>query len=386
MDVRALILVGGRSEMPGYERMGGVPFALLDVLGDPVIGRVLKQLERVGVTGASVVSEVEPATAPLARGSLRPDLKWTHDTGAQFWRAAETAFTKLTQAGAELVLVVRIGPYAELDYEELIQCHLNQRHRVSSACDSEGHALDTYVISASRRNDAAFLFRHELREFRDDPVQCKVQGYVNRLENADDFRRLALDAFGGKASFKPIGTEIKPGVWTGEGAHIHKTARVLAPAFVGAHSKIRALSVLTRGTVVEHHSMIDCGTVIENSTVLPLTSIGTALDVAHCVVGLGRIANLRRKVEVEILDEKLVGAVSRPPVRALSSAVGLAVYLPRMIARSLMSKGSNAPPATLPEALNARSAALKSTKQENETPSQREFSPNLIVARRYGNE
>lgn len=386
MDVRALILIGGRSEMPGYERMGGIPFALLDVLGEPVIGRVLKHLERVGVTGAAVVSETDPAAAPLARGSLRPDLKWTHNTGAQFWRAAEAAFTELSQAGAELVLVVRIGPYAELDYEELIQCHLDRYHRVTSACDADGNPLDVYVITASRRNDAAFLFRHELLEFRDDPFQCKLQGYVNRLENANDFRRLALDAFGGKATFKPMGTEIKPGVWAGEGARIHKSARVLAPAFVGAHSRIRALSVLTRATVVEHHSMIDCGTVVENSTVLPLTCIGAALDVAHSVVGLRRIANLKRRVEVEIADEKLVCAVSSAPVRVLSSAVGLAMYLPKMIVRGLMSKDSDAQPATLPEAVNAHSSALKSTKLEDDAASQREFSPNLIVARRYGNE
>ncbi len=386
MDVRALILIGGRSETPGYERMGGVPFALLDVLGEPVIGRVLKHLERVGVISASVVSEVDPATAPLARGSLRPDLKWTHDEGPQFWRAAEVAFSDLAQTGAELILVVRIGPYAELDYEELIQCHLDRHNRVSSACDSDGNPLDAYVITASRRNDAAFLFRHELREFRDDPIQCKLHGYVNRLENAADFRRLALDAFGGKASFKPIGTEIKPGVWTGEGAHIHKSARVLAPAFLGAHSRVRAMSVLTRGTVVEHHSLIDCGTVIENSSILPQTSIGAALDVAHSVVGLRRIANLRRKVEVEIVDEKLISTVSSAPIRALSSALGLVMYLPRVFARGLISKDSDAQPATLPEAINAHSAALKSTKLEDGAPAQREFSPNLIAARRYGNE
>jgi hypothetical protein len=384
MDVKALILVGGREDGPSYERMGGVPFALLDVLGEPVLGRVLKHLERVGVSGAAVVSDVPPSAAPLARGSLRPDLVWTHGMGPQFWRAAEAAFSTLAQAGGELVVVVRIGAYAEVDYEDLIQCHLDKRNRVTSALDEQGVPLDIFVISASRRNDAAFLFRHELRAFREEPEECRVSGYVNRLQHAADFRRLALDCFAGVASFRPIGKEIKPGVWSGEGARIHKSARVLAPAFIGARSNVRALSVITRGSVLEHHAVIDCGTVVENSTVLPQTAVGAALDVAHSVVGLQRINNLRRRVEIEIVDTKLIDAVSSAPVRALSSAVGLALFFPKSIMRGLWPRRRQ--PATLPEALNEPSAALQSAQLESEANSNGEFSPNLVVARRYGNE
>jgi hypothetical protein len=384
MDVKALILVGGREDGPSYERLGGVPFALLDVLGEPVIGRVLKHLEKVGVSGAAIVSDVSAAAAPLARGSLRPDLVWSYGSGAQFWRAAENAFSELAQAGAELVLVVRVGAYAEIDYEELIQCHIDRQNRVTSACDEDGIPLDVFVISASRRNDAAYLFRHELRKFRDQHEQCRVEGYVNWLERASDFRRLALDSFAGIAKFRPIGTEIKPGIWKGEGARIHKSARLLAPVFIGAHSRIRALAVLTRGSVVEHHCHIDCGTVVENSTVLPLTSVGAALDVAHSVVGLQRISNFRRKVEIEIVDTKLITNVSSSPVKVLSSAAGLLLFLPKWIARGFRSR--QVPPVTLPEASTSPSAELSSPEPENDATAKREFSPNLIVARRYGNE
>ena len=119
-----------------------------------------------------------------------------------------------------------------------------------------------------------------------------------------------------KNAIRPVGKEIKPGVWVGEGARIHRKARVVAPAFIGAHSKIRASALITRGSVIEHHAEVDCGTVVENSTVLPFTYVGAGLDVMHSVVGFRRLSHLLRNVEVEISDDKLVGmspasAVSR---------------------------------------------------------------------------
>ena len=101
--------------------------------------------------------------------------------------------------------------------------------------------------------------------------------------------------------------ELKPGIWVGDGARIHRKARIVAPAFIGAYSKIRASALITRGSAIEHHAEVDCGTVVENSTVLPFTYVGAGLDVMHSVVGFRRLAHLVRKVEVEISDAKLVG-------------------------------------------------------------------------------
>ncbi|HWR36466.1 MAG TPA: hypothetical protein VN622_11410 [Clostridia bacterium] len=391
MDVKAIILIGGRTERAAEleaERIAEVPIALIDVLGEPVLQRVLWHLERVGITGASVVTEVPHSAAPLARGALRPDLKFVHAVGPQFWRAAENAFAEAAQAGAETVVVVRIGPYAEIDYEELIQVHVDSGCRVSSACDMEGEPLDCFVISALRRNDAAFLFRHELRQFRVPGDEYRVQGYVNRLRTAADLRRLALDAFAGTASIRPQGTEIKPGVWAGEGARVHRRARVLAPAFIGARSRVGAMSVITRGSVLEHHAEVDCGTVIENATVLPFTSVGAALDVSHSVVGFRQIANLRRKVDVQIGDPKLVGVTSgSAPLRTVTSAVRLAFYLPITFIAGLFKTPARTIPENLPEAVSTPSTALRTASlPEAEASDSNGFSPNFAAVRRYGNE
>jgi hypothetical protein len=402
MDVRAVILVGGRSMPPLHEadqqrlategqprswalpeRVCGIPIGLHYVLGEPLVQRVLTRLQQYGVSSATVVSELPPSAIPSTKDST--DTKWLYGTGAQFWRCAENAFSDLAQAGAELIILVRLGPYTEIDYEELIQFHLDKQSRVTGAVDLDGQCLDTFAISASRRNDAAYLLRHELKQVRSTAAEFTYSGYINRLETAADLRLLTLDSFARVVSFSPVGTEIKPGVWAAEGVRIHRTARVLAPAFLGAHSRVRALSVVTRGSVIEHHAEIDCGSVIESSNVLPNSYVGPGLDVAHSIVGFNRIAHLKKNVEVEIFDPKFLAVRTTPALRAFSSAFSLATYLPKQIFRGF-ARAKRTQPATLPQAISAPSAALKARLDKNANNQEREFSADLAVARRYGNE
>ena len=383
MDVRAVILVGG-ARSQGSEQLAGVPIGLLDVLGEPILQRVIDRLDHFGVCGIAVVTQVPGTAAPLAPGSLRPGIHWTDAIDGNFWRSAEAAFNDFAQAGAELVLVIRIGSYAELDYEDAVQFHLDKGSRVTSVCDASGAPLDTFVISASRRNDAAYLFRHELQEMRVPCEEYRFVGYVNPLSEGRDLRVLALDGFAGIANVPPCGREIKPGVWVVDGARVHRTARLLAPCFVGAHAKVRASSLLTRGSVAEHHAEIDCGTIIENSTVLPATVVGAGLDAVQSVIGFRRVWNLRRSVEVEISDSRFVGALRSAPVRMVGHAVQLAALFAKSIGQTLLGRKATPQP-ELREAVRHPAGALKNAEPsgpEEEGLPTSEFLP----ARRYGNE
>lgn len=381
MDVKAIILVGG--EATAEQHLAGVPIAFLDVLGEPVLQRVLNRLEHFGVSAAAVVTEKPLSSAPIARGILRPGLRWAEGSGQHFWRAAENCFNDFAQSGSEIVIVVQLGPYAEIDYEELVQFHLDKQCRITRVSGAMGRPIGTFVVSASRRNDAAFLFRHELRDMRSPCDEFHFNGYANPLSCAGDLRLLALDSFAGLTSIQPRGTEIKPGVWVGENARIHRKARVLAPCFIGANAHVRASSLLTRASVVEHHADIDCGTVVENSTVLPMTSIGAGLDVTHSVLGFRRIWNLKRDVEVEIEDSKLIGQLQSAPKRVLANAARLAIYVPKVISLAALGRRSKPQP-EVTEAVRRPAAALKSTEPVTEEP----LTPasDLISARRYGNE
>ncbi len=387
MDVRAILILAPPAESGTAESFNGMPLGLLDVLGKPVYVRMADRLKQSGISSVAVVGDT--ANVPtFLRGAKNDGVHWTQPPDANPWRTAEKAFAEHVEAGADLVIVVRLGAYTDIDFDEFIQVHLDQHSRVTTVCTPDGAPLDIAAIASSRRNDAAFLFRHRLRQFRTAASQYVFTGYVNRLKALGDLRQLACDAFLFRAQIPPVGAEIRPGVWVAPGARIQDGARILAPAFIGGHAKVRAAAVVTRGSVIEHHAIVDCGTIVEDSTVLPYTYVGAGLDLCHSVVGLRHVLHLRRGVETDVVDPRLIGMVSaRPPLRALGQALALATFLPAQLVRGLFAKSHREVPVQLPAAVQSPSPALSAAAELQPSPAQAaEFPANLAVARRYGNE
>jgi carbonic anhydrase/acetyltransferase-like protein (isoleucine patch superfamily) len=314
--------------------------------------------------------------------------RW-HLTGEQFWQAAQETFDHCADDGAELLIVHRLGAYVEVDYEEMIQHHLDQHNTVTQAIDSDGSGLELFVLSASARLNAAELFQSRLLRVRRDSEPFRVSGYVNRLQRAGDLRRLATDGLLRRNSVLPQGTEVRPGVWVGPGAQIHRKARIVAPAYIGAHAKVRASALVTRGTVIERHAEVDCGTVVENTTILPFSCLGAGLDAMHCVVGFQRLSHLVRNIEVEIHDTKLIGMVPLNPISRLAgSTAALFAFIPKEIYRGLVSPfrrkravrsaetSEEAEPSLESPALEARPSDSNSS----------EFPSSFAVVRRYGDQ
>ncbi|HET7748691.1 MAG TPA: hypothetical protein VFK81_04875 [Terriglobales bacterium] len=402
MDLAAIIIVGahpGEGESAGnsrgpavnHEVFADIPIALLDLLGKSVAHHVADRLRRAGVeavaalTGNGVCEEAN-------RGDSQAQLSCL--PANELWRAAEEAFSAYASEGVENILLLRLGPYAEFDLDTLLRFHSGRRQNATVIFDQAEGPLDAAVVQAARRTDATFLIRNGLRATRLPSEPYIMPGYVNRLENARDLRRLAQDALLMRCGIRPQGREIKPGIWVGEHAHIHRTARVLAPAFVGTRAKLRAASVVTRGSVVEHHAEVDCGTVLEDTTVLPYTYVGPGLDASHSVAGFGRLVHLRRAAEVEIADSRLLGTVSNSAAwRTIKSAASLAAYLPVQAIRGLAQGGRRPQPATVAEAdadippPRPRPATLEPSSEpvsaSNQGP---QFGGDFAVVRRYGNE
>ncbi len=400
MDLAAIIVVGarqeeggsGKNQSPGIadEVLAGIPIALLDLLGKSVVHHVADRLRRAGVEAVTALTG--DGTCDEAKGGdTQPQLPCL--PAKEVWAAAEEAFFAYSREGVENVLLLRLGPYGELDLDALLRFHSDRRQNATVIFDQEGGRLDAAIVQAARRSDASFLIRNGLRATRLPSEHYIMPGYVNRLENARDLRRLAQDALLMRCDIRPEGREIKPGVWVGEHARIHRSARVLAPAFVGMRAKLRAASVVTRCSVVEHHAEVDCGTVLEDTTVLPYTYVGAGLDASHAVAGFGRIVHLRRDAEVEIADSRLLGTVSVSAAwRTLQSAASLAAYLPVQAVRGLLQRGHRSdaaraqadaelpPPRPRPATLEPSSEPVSAS---NQGP---QFGEDFAVVRRYGNE
>ena len=360
MEVKAIVLVVGPSEDEhNHEqtKLAATPLALADVLGRPAIHHLVHHLHRQNVTDVVVVSAVP--MPPLASSARRDHLalNWTVAEGGQLWRAAEECFNDLAQKGAEEILILRVGPYSEIDVDSLLQAHLDNRTHATRARDKHGRPMDLFVVTGSRRNEAAYLFRHRFTETRSRCGSWNFQGYWNALETAQNLRCLAVDGLLGENSIVPSGVQVRPGVWVAEGAHIHPRGRVLAPAYIGENAKVRCNAVITRCSVIEHHAEVDYGTVVEDATVLPYSYIGAGLDIVRAVVGSCRVASLDRGVEIEIEDPRLVRSLSpKAGRRVLAHAAALAAFLPTQLLRGMFASTRNHKPAELSAAVTAPSA------------------------------
>lgn len=388
MDIRALVLVKTIPEiLADPTPVSSTAPALLEVAGKSALDRTLERLRHFGLQHITVVSDSD-AAAQNANGHGGNYLTAMRE---RFWRAAENAFNDMVQDGVELVLLVSLGEYAEIDLEGLVQFHLDSQARVSQVCQEGGQLLEVFCISASRRNDAASLFRSQLTKCRVDCPLFLHTGYFNPLKDSRDLRQFAIDILTLKTQTQPSGMQIRPGVWMERGARLEKGARVLAPAFIGAFSKIRAHAVITRCSAIEHHVQVDLGTVIENSTVLPYCRVGAGLDVAHSVVGPGILAHLRRDVTVEIPDPKLIGqAFTAAGQHFLSTALEFAAFLPKQAWYGLFGKPAPQQP-DLQTALHQTSPVLGNAAGYQapacDTSAVTEkFPSNLAVLRRYGHQ
>ena len=388
MDIRALVLVNQSTEVLADPiPFSSIPPALLEVAGKTPLERTVERLLRFGIQPVTVISD--SASPPSANASDDNGSIYVNSTREHFWRAAESSFNDLVQEGAELVVVLSLGSYAEIDFEKMVQSHLDQNARVTQAC-TEANALEVFCISASRRNDAASLFRSQLTKCRSECPLFVHAGYTNLLKDARDLRQFAIDILTLKTETRPSGNEVRPGIWLERGALVEKGARLVAPAFIGAFAKIRTHAVITRCSSVEHHALIDCGTVAENSTVLPYCRVGAGLDVAHSVVGTATITNLRRDVTVEILDTKLVSYVlATPGNRLMRAAAELVSYLPKQIWQGLIGAPKPQQP-DLQAALQQTSPSLGGAAGYEtpacDTDAAEKFPSNLAIVRRYGNQ
>lgn len=387
MDIRGLVLINSDSAaQDDHGQSHPSWFGLTDVAGKSALQRSAERLQKFGVYPVTAVVEGYSSTPALRNLEGVTTVMASPD---RFWRSAENAFNDLAQGGAELVVLVRLGAYAEIDFESMVQFHLDHHCRVSQA-SAQGQPIETFCISASRRNDAASLFRSQLTKCRSECPLFEHFGYTNLLSEPGDLRQFAIDILTLHTETAPAGGQIRPGVWAAPRAQIEKGARVLAPAFIGSFARVRTGAVITRCSSVENHAQVDCGTVVENSTVFPYCSLGAGLELAHSVAGPGCIWNLRRDCSVQISDGKLLRHLpATSGNRLLASAADFVTYVPRQFWRGIWGRPQTRQP-DLNTALRQTSPTLGKAAgyQAPACNSQaaNEFPSNFVVARTNGNQ
>jgi carbonic anhydrase/acetyltransferase-like protein (isoleucine patch superfamily) len=277
----------GEEQVPSSLGLFRSSWATTEILGRTPIARLADQFRKNGcdlvslIANASQDDQYATGTGP----ELVPDL-------------AHECLAIYRQKGVENVLIVRCGAYVEIEIAEMLSFHQKQGMGVTRAINQD-HELDFWIADASWFGADMPILAALLGA---DPVMYASRGYVNQLQTPGDFRRLVLDGLNSRCGLCPQGSEIRPGVWIGEGAQVDRSARVVAPAFIGRNVLISGECLITRGSNVESNCLVDFGTAVEDSSILSNSYLGIGLDVCNSIVDGTNLFNLRHNVNVEISD------------------------------------------------------------------------------------
>jgi anti-anti-sigma factor len=292
--------------MPSYF---GVPAAMFDLLGEPIVYRIIENLRKSGIGPIFLVIDDVFANHEALRDIGQWRVQVRNAPREELRIATQAALTTCRESGSRRAIVMQASKYVEFDVTDMLRFHASSGQPVTLVRDSSG-PLGIAIVGSDSTEQLMLPDRRALQSFSLEYVHRK---YANRLSTPHDLRRLAQDALLQRCSIPPNGRELRPGVWVAPSARLHPRARIVDPAYIGAHTLLRSGVVITRYTSVEHHCEIDRGSVVENATILPHTYLGSSLDIAHSIVNRNIMVDVRRAVEVEIDDRSLISSTS--PVR-----------------------------------------------------------------------
>lgn len=315
----AILIIGDKAEVGrNGEPATGLgsfrrPWVAVEVLGTVPVARVAEAL-RSACDALSVITHDAPGREGKEIQLFSLEESTTH------------RFAKYRREGFGAILIVKCGAYVELDVAELHDFHREQSLGITRAFSDDG-PLDVWMVDPAALPERAPIFP-ALSSARS--AVYRSHGYVNRLQTGRDYRRLVLDSFDSRCRLRPEGSEIRPRIWVCNGARIERSARLVAPAFIGPHVQIADECLITRGSNVERNSYVDFGTAVEDSSILSNSYLGIGLDLAHSVVDGCNLLNLQHNVNLQVSDPVVMrrnsvsgstpGSPERESHMALSSA------------------------------------------------------------------
>jgi mannose-1-phosphate guanylyltransferase/phosphomannomutase len=146
-----------------------------------------------------------------------------------------------------------------------------------------------------------------------------VDGYWEDVGTLEAYTKAHQDVLDGKLDTDIPGFQVGEGVWVGEGAEIHPTARITGPAIIGDYTRLDANTEVRAYTVLGDNVRVGTDAFLERAVVHDNAYLGSAVRLRGCVVG--RSSDLRHGARCEegvvLGDECLVGehAVINPGVK-----------------------------------------------------------------------
>ena len=294
MELGAVVLVPIREDLTAIQE--AQPYALgvtdnsrplyssrMPILGNDVLQSWMGRVRKVGVQSLWLTSSPRDD-----RGDDRGDD-----------RAAGLALPGFARQEVERLLMIKLKSYAEIDLADLLRFHCERRNPVTEAHDARGQLG---VCLLDRREMQAIGAKDEFpcSATNNGSIPYQFHGYAKRILSARERQELVSDGLTGACAMRPFGTQIREQVWIGEGANLADSVRVIGPAYIGARTVVCAGATIGPFASVERDCVVDCGTTVERSTVLPYTYLAPGLLIRHELVdgryledlGSGAVADL----------------------------------------------------------------------------------------------
>jgi carbonic anhydrase/acetyltransferase-like protein (isoleucine patch superfamily) len=217
-----------------------------------------------------------------------------------------SALGKLARQGIKRLLMIKLKSYAEMDLSDLLRFHSQKRNSVTEAHDSRGRlgvcVFDQVALpgAGEKKNDGAISVRSERNLY-------PFRGYAKRILSATERQELVGDALTGGCAMRPMGKEIVEQVWVGDGVSLADSAKVIGPTYIGDRTIVRAGATIGPFASVERDCLVDCGTTVERSTVLPRTYLASGILIRHALVDGGYLEDLRCGAVADLLPSGLAG-------------------------------------------------------------------------------
>jgi carbonic anhydrase/acetyltransferase-like protein (isoleucine patch superfamily) len=259
---------------------------------------------------------------------------WTdrvHRLGVQsFWldsvahdkRKPFSELCRLAKEGVERILMIKLKFYAEMDLADILRFHCQSQNSMTEVHDSHGRlgvsVLDRPVVLAAARKGESFPMRTVF-----EPVTYPFTGYAKRILSPKERQELVGDALAGACALRPVGTEIRERVWLGDGVSLAGSAKVLGSTYIGDRVIVLAGATVGPFASVERDCMVDCGTTLERSTVLPGTYLAAGLLIRKALVDGGQMEDVRSGTVVDLEQCGLARRVpghERTPTRSGSAS------------------------------------------------------------------
>lgn len=123
-----------------------------------------------------------------------------------------------------------------------------------------------------------------------------AEGYWSDIGNLEQYRQAHYDLLNGKIKLDPLGQEIVPGVWAGEGAEIEHGAEISGPVYLGEYTKVRKGARIEPYTVIGAHGLVQNDASIKRSILWNHVYVGDGCEIRGAI--LANRCHLKGRVSI----------------------------------------------------------------------------------------